>query len=89
MDKTLDRFNTEQIELLREVIDDIDDAVVKLLLERSHIVKQIHRLKRIDNLQIEDKGREQKIVSRLQSLCPELNSEMVAEIYEIIFSAHK
>ena len=89
MEKTRDRFTTEQIDSLRTEIDSIDKAIVSLLAERSDVVKQIHRLKRTENLQILDKKREEKIVSRLQALYPELNPSMIAEIYEVIFSAYR
>ena len=80
-----DHCISEQISFLRTEIDHIDDAVVKLLVERNRVVKKIHQLKRSKGLQIVDKDREAKIVFRLQALSTELNPNMIAEIYEAIF----
>jgi chorismate mutase len=89
MEKIQDHCISEQISFLRKEIDGIDGAVVTLLNERNRIVKRMHRLKRSEGLQIVDKEREEKIISRLQTLCSEFSPSLIAEIYNVIFSANR
>jgi chorismate mutase len=78
-----------QIETLRASIDQIDLALVNLLSERSAVVKQIQQLKQLAGLPMTDRDREQKIITRLQSLCPDLDPHVIGKVYEVIFSAAK
>ncbi len=57
----------KSIQQLRESIDNIDDSILKLLVERMEFVEEIGRLKRENNTVIYHPDREKEIVDRLAS----------------------
>jgi 3-deoxy-7-phosphoheptulonate synthase len=76
---------SNSLETLRTVIDEIDDELVKLLAKRMDIVKQVAGTKRPQHLK--DNAREQEITQRLlkrteNSNCP---GELVKVIFQAIF----
>lgn len=48
-------------------LDTLDEEMKKLFLERMKIVKEISAFKKQNNLNIEDKNREQEMCTRLSS----------------------
>lgn len=48
-------------------LDTLDEEMKKLFLERMKIVKEISEFKKQNNLNIEDKNREQEMCARLSS----------------------
>ena len=75
---------------LREEIDRIDEALVKLLNDRQAVARQVGQFKHSNGLNALDPGREQEVLARLESLSTgALSSEALAHIYREIFSASK
>ena len=71
---------------LRDKIDNIDEEIIKLLIERFDIVEQIMSLKS----EIEDKNRESEILTKLNSLTDKTNNqEFFTKIYRFIFEESK
>jgi chorismate mutase len=75
-----------KLEELRSKIDDIDEDIVKLLMERFEVVEQIMSLKS----EIEDKNRENEILTKLNNLTVKTNNqEFFTKLYRIIFEESK
>ena len=53
------------IHLLRRAIDGIDAKILDLINQRLSLAKQIGAIKKQDDLQITDTGREEEILNRL------------------------
>ena len=75
-----------KLEELRNKIDNIDEDIIKLLIGRFEVVEQIMSLKS----EIEDKGRENEILSKLNGLTDKTNNqEFFTELYKFIFEESK
>ena len=75
-----------KLEKLRDKIDNIDEDIIKLLIERFEVVEQIMSLKS----EIEDKNRENEILTKLDSLTDKTkNQEFFTKIYKFIFEESK
>ncbi len=57
-------MNPEDIEKLQIEIDKIDDKLVELLIKRFELTSQVNNIKRANSIDIEDKNREEAIISR-------------------------
>ena len=71
---------------IREGIDRVDDAVVRLLGERRSLVLRLAKVKRDLGLPIHDRKREQALVDRVTSLGRKkrLNEEFVEVVFRLI-----
>ena len=72
----------------RKDIDSLDDELIIILNKRMEIVKELMRLKKEEGVPIENKEREEEVISRLvkKNLIPE---KMIREIYGVIFKYGK
>ena len=74
-----------QIDALREKIDQIDDALVRLFVERMYVAKQIAEYKKENNLPIYVPARERE---KLQDVASKAGNEMddyIRSLYSMIF----
>ena len=74
-----------QIDTLREKIDQIDDALVRLFVERMYVAKQIAEYKKENNLPIYVPARERE---KLQDVASKAGNEMddyIRSLYSMIF----
>jgi chorismate mutase/prephenate dehydratase len=55
----------EDIDVLRQAIDEIDENILDLINQRLSLAKQIGDFKKQDGIQITDSGREKEILNRL------------------------
>jgi len=76
-----------EIEKLREQIDELDTGIVELLSRRIEIVLKIKEYKKKNNLPVEDLSREEEIISRLKT--GNLSDEFIKDIYRVIFCYSK
>jgi chorismate mutase len=53
------------IDILRQVIDEIDEKILDLINQRLSLAKQIGDFKKKGGIQITDSGREKEILNRL------------------------
>lgn len=81
-----DVFFNKTLEELREIIDKIDDELVKTLRERMNIVEQIGLLKKENNITILQPERWAEIFNTRQDLAKQLqlNPETVYHIFQLI-----
>jgi len=79
---------SEELNKLREKIDEIDKKICSLLDERIKIVKEIGEIKKSKGMPIIDYVREKKIYDRIKSLTFEhIPSDAVVNIYREIIAA--
>jgi chorismate mutase/prephenate dehydratase len=55
----------EDIDVLRQAIDEIDENILDLINQRLSLAQQIGDFKKQDGIQITDSGREKEILNRL------------------------
>ena len=79
------------IDDFREAFDKIDEDILLALHRRKELSKQIGKLKKKQNQQIEDKDREKKLFNALleKSKILGLNNSMVMQIWEKIIEDSK
>lgn len=64
-----------KLEEKRQKIEEIDKKIIRLLGERLDLVKEIGRIKKDNNLEIEDLKREEKIKEEYKKIAKDLNLE--------------
>ncbi len=81
----------KEIEKLRKQIDKVDSELINVLAKRFKITSRVRLFKIKNNLPIEDKGRELKIMNRVEKITKKskLNPEFVKKILELIIKEVK
>lgn len=75
----------EKISELRARVDEIDRQIVRLLNERTQLVREIIRVKRENQMPLYDPKREEEIFEKIREANPgDLHSEALVDIYETI-----
>ena len=77
------------IDELRSEIDEIDDGLVSLFLQRLAAVKEIGETKKTLSLSVEDKDRENAVIERLTVNKTDEEKEKITELYNKIFDISK
>jgi len=79
------------LEDLRKKIDEADAKIVKLIAERIRITEEIGREKKKQGKQIEDAGREKRVVENVISIAREegIKQEAIESIYKQIVSVSR
>jgi len=72
---------------LRLELDNIDNKIAKLILERINIVKQVGHIKKQEKNNFYVPNREDEIISKISSNYPELNISIIKAIFTEIISA--
>lgn len=81
----------KDLEQIRVGIDSADDGIVKLLAERRALVIRLARIKKVLEIPIYDRKREQALVDRVKKLgkAHELNEEFVEVLFRLIMMNSK
>lgn len=74
----------EDLTALREKLDEVDGALVPLLLRRMEIVARVAAYKKEKGIAVRDAGREQEILERVQKQAGEEFSPYIRVIYQKI-----
>lgn len=77
------------IDELRSEIDEIDDGLVSLFLQRLAVVKEVGEAKKTLSLSVEDKDRENAIIERLTVNKTDEEKKKITELYNKIFDISK
>ena len=77
------------IDELRSEIDEIDDGLVSLFLQRLAVVKEIGNAKKTHSLSVEDKDREDAVIERLTVNKTDEEKKKITELYNKIFDISK
>lgn len=77
------------IDELRSEIDEIDDRLVSLFLQRLAVVKEVGEAKKTLSLSVEDKDRENAIIERLTVNKTDEEKKKITELYNKIFDISK
>lgn len=77
------------IDELRSEIDEIDDGLVSLFLQRLAVVKEIGKAKKTHSLSVEDKDRESAVIERLTVNKTDEEKKKITELYNKIFDISK
>jgi len=73
----------------RNVIDNIDEMIIKLFCKRLEVVDLIKDIKDSNSLDIEDLDREKSILDRVDSIADEEYREDCKQLYNTIFNISK
>lgn len=77
------------IDELRSEIDEIDDGLVSLFLQRLAVVKEVGEAKKTLSLSVEDKDRENAVIERLTANKTDEEKKRITELYNKIFDISK
>ena len=79
------------LEKLRKEIENLDSMLLKILGQRFKLVKQIHRIKKDKELEVEDLDREDKLKEFHERIAKaeNINPQLVEKIFSEIFSEAK
>ena len=70
---------------IRQRIDEIDNRLVELFVERMKITEEVAAYKKANGLPVLDRGREERILDKIALLAGEEFSSDAKELYERIF----
>ena len=70
---------------IRQKIDEIDNRLVELFVERMKITDEVAAFKKANGLPVLDRGREERILEKIALLAGEEFSSDAKELYERIF----
>ncbi|MCQ2579399.1 MAG: chorismate mutase [Treponemataceae bacterium] len=79
----------ENLETLRNQIDEIDNQITKLLAKRMQVVEQVGIFKKTHKIEVNQQNREEAIIARLSELMPKRFIPILRQIYEKIFETSK
>ncbi len=77
------------IDELRSEIDEIDNGLVSLFLQRLAVVKEVGEAKKTLSLSVEDKDRENAVIERLTVNKTDEEKKKITELYNKIFDISK
>ena len=80
----------EKINSLRKKIDELDDQMVDLVVQRLAIAKEIGDIKETNGIEVIDPYRESQIINRFaEKLAGTLEKKDITAIFEPIYSISK
>ncbi len=80
----------EKINQLRLAIDNYDDQMLDLLVQRFSVSKEIGKIKSAENLKVGDPNREEEIIDRLANkLDGKLDRDDISAIFGPIYTISK
>jgi chorismate mutase len=76
----------DELREIREKISQIDDSIIALLIERFKLTDEVGRIKKLNNIPIENKEVEEKILAKLLTKSNgKLDNRLIAKLYNEIF----
>ena len=79
-----------ELNILREQIDDTDEQIVRLLCERFGTVKAVAEYKKAHGLEVLQKSREAEVLNKIAGKMNEREyKDYILEIYKIILETSK
>ena len=82
--------STKKINLLRKNIDELDDQMIDLVVQRLAIAKEIGDIKETNGIEVIDPYRESQIINRFaEKLAGTLEKKDITAIFEPIYSISK
>ncbi len=88
----MDKFEAEKLlNDSRKKIDDFDDQIINLILERTALAKDIITAKKVLNKDLLDSSREEVIHNKIRKAVADkqINTEKVLEIFDLLASISK
>ena len=79
----------KNLENIREEINQIDDQIVRLFVERLSLMQEVAAAKKTAGGQVYDPKREEEVLARLKALAPKRYEKQIETLYERIFSCCK
>ena len=82
--------STENINSLRKKIDELDDQMIDLIVQRLAIAKEIGDIKETNGIEVIDLYRESQIINRItEKLAGTLEKKDITAIFDPIYSISK
>lgn len=81
--KILKNQEKDELVINREIIDLLDNRIIKLLKERFECVQDIAKIKKERNMEVIDKSREKQIINEKKEKY-DLDADFIEELYSII-----
>jgi len=74
---------------IRNNIDQVDNQLLELLKERFNLASDVIEFKKLNNLEIENKQREEEIIKEIENKLDEDNKEEIINIFKEIIKQSK
>ena len=82
--------STKNINSLRKKIDELDDQMIDLVVQRLAIAKEIGDIKETNGIEVIDPNRESQIINRIsEKLAGTLEKKDITAIFDPIYSISK
>ena len=82
--------STKKINSLRKNIDELDDQMIDLVVQRLAIAKEIGDIKETNGIEVIDPNRESQIINRIsEKLAGTLEKKDITAIFDPIYSISK
>ena len=78
-----------EIDNIRQKIDETDNHIINLLIQRKGLVTEIAKIKKQNGLQVLDQDREARLIHRVTNISKELDSDFVASLFNLIMENSK
>ncbi len=88
----MDKFEAEKLlDDSRKKIDELDDEILNLILERTSLAKDIITAKKVLNKDLYDSSREEVIHNKIRNAVADkqINTDKVLEIFDLLASISK
>lgn len=80
----------DEIENYRRKLDELDEMIINMLLERFEITKEIGKIKRNHNIEIFQPDREEAIIETIKFICEGHDRvDAVISVYKTIMNESK
>ena len=77
----------KDLQTLRTKIDSIDDDIADLLIQRVEIIKQVGKIKKANNVPVQNPEREQEVIKRLSKQTEgKVSKSLIQKLWHAIFA---
>ena len=78
-----------QLDEIRQKINDVDERICALLVERFDLVKEVAKAKKECGAQVENKDREREVIERIRQEMPDELKDYAEEVFRLLIEESK
>ena len=78
-----------QLDEIRQRIDDVDERICALLIERFDLVKEVAKAKKECGIQVENIDREREVIERIRAKMPDELKDYTEEVFRLLIEKSK
>lgn len=74
---------------IRQRIDDVDERLCALLVERFDLVKEVAKAKKENGVQVENKDREKVVIESIRAKMPDELKDYAEDVFRLLIEQSK